>query len=280
MRILERILKADRRYVFLLIFLSVLIPLLRPLGLPTNVTKPVRDLYNEVDKIPPNGRPLLLSFDFEPATEPELYPMVLAILRHCFAKNIRVIGMTHLPGGVGLAERAILATAIEYDKKSGADYTFLGFLPGGSAVMLSMGEDIHRTFPRDYYGTDIDKIPMMSEVKNYDDIPLLISVSGATYPVAWVVFAGSRYHQKIGCGTTAVSAAEYYAYLQTGQFVGMLGGLKGAAEYEHLIEKAGLTKARKAASIGMDAQSIVHLMIIFLIVLGNIAYFGVLRRKR
>lgn len=280
MRLLERILKADRRYVFALVFLCVLIPLLRPLGLPTGVTKPVRDLYGRVDEIPPNGPPLLLSFDFDPSTEPELYPMVLAILRHCFAKDIRVIGMTHLPGGVGLAERAILQAAREYGKRSGTDYTFLGFLPGYSAVILSMGEDIHRTFPEDYYDVGIGDLPMMVDVRNYDDIPLLITVSGAQVPLAWVIFAGSRYHQEIGCGTTAVSAAQYYPYLQTGQFVGMLGGLKGAAEYEYLIEKAGFTKERKTASIGMDAQSVVHLLIIFLIVLGNIAYFGVLRRRR
>lgn len=277
---LDRILKADRRYVFVLVFLCVLIPLLLPLGLPTSVTKPVQDLYDEVDKIPPNGPPLLLSFDFDPSTEPELYPMVLAILRHCFAKNVRVIGMTHLPGGVGLAERAMLQAAREHGKKNGVDYTFLGYLPGYSAVILSMGEDIHRTFPQDHYGVDIGTLPMMVDVKNYNDIPLLISVSGAAVPVAWLIFAGSRYHQEIGCGTTAVSAAQYYPYLQTGQFVGMLGGLKGAAEYEYLIEKAGFSKERKTASIGMDAQSVVHVLIIFLIVLGNIAYFAVLRKRK
>ncbi len=281
MGILDRILKADRRYVFGLVFLCVLIPLLLPLGLPTSVTKPVQDLYDEVDKIPPNGPPLLLSFDFDPSTEPELYPMVLAVLRHCFAKNIRVIGMVLFPpGGVGLAERAISQAAGEYGKQSGVDYTFLGFLPGYSAVILSMGEDIHRTFPQDHRGVDMDSLPMMGDVQNYDDIPLLISVSGSAVPLAWLIFAGSRYHQEIGCGTTAVSAAQYYPYLQTGQFVGMLGGLKGAAEYEYLIEKAGFTKARKTASIGMDAQSIVHLMIIFLIVLGNIAYFSVRRKTK
>lgn len=280
MRILEKILYADRRWIFLLVFLCVLIPLLRPLGLPTHVTKPVRDLYTEVDRIPPNGPPLLLSFDYDPSTEPELFPMCLAILRHCFAKNIRVVAMTHYPAGTGLAERGLKKVAGEYDKVNGVDYVNLGFLPGYTSVMLSMGEDIHRTFPQDHYGTPISEIPMMEDVRNYDDIPLLISVSSAGVPVVWVLCAGSRYHQEVGCGTTAVSAAQYYPYLQTGQFVGMLGGLKGAAEYEELVEKAGFTKERKIASIGMDAQSAVHLLMIAFLIVGNIAYYSVLMKRK
>ena len=49
--------------------------------------------------------------------------------------------------------------------------------------------------------------------------------------------------------------------------VGLLGGLKGAAEYEALIKQKG------TATAGMDAQSIAHLLIVLFIVLGNIAYF-------
>jgi ABC-type Fe3+ transport system substrate-binding protein len=120
---------------------------------------------------------------------------------------------------------------------------------------------------------------MMKEVRNYDDIPLLIDLSGGPVPRTWVNYAGARYGQEIAIGTTAVSAAEWYAFLQTGQFMGMLGGMKGAAEYEALLERNGLYKGRKPASIGMDAQTISHVLIILLIVLGNVGFF-VTRKKK
>jgi len=62
--------------------------------------------------------------------------------------------------------------------------------------------------------------------------------------------------------------------------VGMLGGLKGAAEYEKLIQEKGYTKAREIATIGMDAQSIAHLVILFLIIIGNVAFFASKSHKK
>ena len=50
-------------------------------------------------------------------------------------------------------------------------------------------------------------------------------------------------------------------------------GMKGAAEYEKLIEKSG------TATAGMDSQSIAHIAIILLVVVANISYFAMRRRK-
>jgi len=68
-------------------------------------------------------------------------------------------------------------------------------------------------------------------------------------------------------------ATSFFPFLNSGQMVGMVAGLKGAAEYEKLIEIPG------RAARGMDAQSIAHLVMIGFIVLGNIAYFMGRRRK-
>ena len=62
-------------------------------------------------------------------------------------------------------------------------------------------------------------------------------------------------------------APKFYAYVSSGQFVGLLGGMRGAAEYEILIgEEAD-------AVTGMQAQSLVHLLIIALVILGNVGFF-------
>jgi len=271
----DKFLKIDRRWLFLIVFVVVLIPLIKPLGLPTFITKPSQDLYNVVDNIEPHHKALLLSFDFDPSTMPELLPMAEAIIRHCLAKHIRIIIYGGLyPQGIGMAVMATQNVIKDFpDAKYGEDYVLLGYIPGVSIVILSIGEGIKETFNKDYYGTPLDSIPMMKDIHNYDDIALTIDLSGAAIPVAWVTYAYQKYGEKIGCGTTAVSAAQYYPYLQTKQFVGMLGGLKGAAEYEHLIKKAGIPAGRMVASMGMDAQSIVHLFIILLVLLGNIGYF-------
>jgi len=90
---------------------------------------------------------------------------------------------------------------------------------------------------------------------------------------AWVMVANALFHRPIAGGCTAVSAPQFYPYLQTNQLVGLLGGLKGAAEYEALTKYAG------AATRRMDSQSIAHLVIIVFIIFANFSYF-VLRRAR
>ena len=55
--------------------------------------------------------------------------------------------------------------------------------------------------------------------------------------------------------------------------VGLLGGMKGGAEYEKLLDRPDW------ATRGMGAQSLVHLVIIGFIVLGNIGYFLTPRKK-
>ena len=60
----------------------------------------------------------------------------------------------------------------------------------------------------------------------------------------WVQQVQARFHLPMVSGCTAVSAPEYYPYLQSGQLQGLLGGMAGAAEYEKLRGEKGTGHAR------------------------------------
>lgn len=60
---------------------------------------------------------------------------------------------------------------------------------------------------------------------------------------------------------------DMYPFLQSKQLTGLLGGLKGAAEYEALVKKKG------SAISGMRPQSVVHVIIILFVIFGNGIYF-------
>ena len=259
-----------RQLIFVLIALSVAIPLVIKLGLPNNVTREVRQVYDEIDQLD-SGSAVLISFDHEASSLPEVKPMAVAILRHCFSKDLKVIGLALLAEGTVIGDGILREVAKEYDKEYGEDYLFLGFRPQYQAAILGMGEDIKRVFPQDYKNISLEQIPMIRDIKNYQDISLIISVADGDMPAYWVDYAVSRYHKKVSAAVTAVMATSFYPFLASGQIVGLLGGLKGAAEYEILIEKPGMGQK------GMDAQSVSHLVIILLVILGNAGYF--LRRK-
>jgi hypothetical protein len=74
-------------------------------------------------------------------------------------------------------------------------------------------------------------------------------------------------------GLTAVYTADIQPFYQSGQMKGILGGLKGAAEYETRIGRPGDGMA------GMRSQKVAHYMIIAFIVLGNVAYLYNKKRR-
>lgn len=115
----------------------------------------------------------------------------------------------------------------------------------------------------------------MKEVKNFSDLAIIVNISGGLPGTKeWILQVQSRFHIKLISGCTAVSAPEFYPYLQSGQLSGLLGGMKGAAEYEQLMGKPGL------GTKGMDSQSVAHIVIFFFILVGNIAYFSLRGMKK
>ena len=269
---LERLMNIDRRYIFLLIAFSVVIPMLLKVVFPIFVTPQPKKVYDYIENLP-KGSVVMMSFDYGPASLAELQPMAIAVLRHCFSRGLKVIGMALWNVGAPLGEEVFDQVATEYGRVYGKDYVFLGFRPGSTNVILRMGEGISGVFNTDSRNTPIQQIPMMKNIKTYDDIALVIDFgAGDPGPETWVIYAYGRYGEKIAAGVTGVIISQLYPFLQTGQLIGLIGGLRGAAEYETQVDKPA------KATQWMSIQSIVHLVIIILVILGNVAYFTSRRR--
>lgn len=274
MKILENMTKIPRQVIFVAIAIVVLLPLIIPLGLPVRVMPKSERLFRTIDSLTADSKPVLISCDFDPQSMPELYPMLVAILRHCFARDVKVVLMSLWPQGPGLAEMALAQIPGEYNKEYGKDFVFLGYKFGVTAVLLGIGNDITAVFPIDYYGTPVDSLELTATMKTYDDLSLVVTLStGDPGWRAWLLYAQARYSARVGIGVTAVSAADVYPYVESGQVVGLLAGMKGASEYEILVQQHGYSEGKCAAAQGMDAQSLGHLLIMIFIVIGNIGYF-------
>lgn len=267
---LERL---DRRWIFLVMGILVLIPLIWPISLPLVVTPPVRGFVEAVDALP-EGSTVLMSCDYDPGAIPEMVPMTRTALRHLLSRNMKVVVTVLWNGGPGLVDGVLAEVAQEFpEKQYGVDYVNLGYKSGNEAVMVLMGQGVANAFPRDYRGVDSRSYPIMQRVVDYSSFPLLVSLS-AGYPGTkeWVQQVNKRFHLPMVAGVTAVSAPEYYPYLQSGQLMGLLGGMAGAAEYE----KARGEKA--SATQGMDAQSLGHLFVALCIIFGNLVQWSRSRR--
>jgi len=270
--LIEKLLNIDRRVIFVLVALAVTIPLLFRFKMAVPPTKHVKSMYNKIDSLSKNSH-VLISFDYDPSSKEELQPMARALLHHCFKKDIKVIGMTLYPAGTGLAEKAIKEIGKEYGKISGKDYVFLGFKAGSSLVILNMGEDIYTAFQEDFYGKKTVGMPALNGVSSLRDIDYAVNLTAGGIYEAWIVYGREKYNFDLGVGCTAVMGPEMYPFIQSNQLTGFLGGLKGAAEYETLIDH----KDRAAA--GMSPQSVVHVLVVCFILFGNFLYFMSGRQK-
>ena len=275
-----------RRWIFLLMFFAVALPILLQAQFPEKATGLAEAVFDEIEALE-NGAPVLLAFDFDPASEGELGPMATAFVRHCCEKQLKMYFMALWPVGPQMIDDAI-RDVIETDFSHlvyGEDYVNLGYKSGMEGVIKVVVTDLRQLYTTDSFGTSIDEIPMMKDVENIQYMDLLINVSaGYAGTKEWVQYAATPYPDEIRivAGCTGVQAPLLYPYIPQ-QLPGLLGAIKGAAEYEKLVmDKYGGENPPGRYLEGqrrMGPQLVAHLLMILLIIVGNWVYFTGQRKE-
>ncbi len=267
--------RLDRRWLYALVFVAVLLPLIFDIDVEVEVTGPVQGLYDEVESIEPRaGTLVIVAIDWDPQTRGENYPQTEATIRHLFRKRIpfAAVTLTHL--GAGFCEEIPTNVAAEIEAEEGwkpeygRDWVNWGYQYGWGLYFLKpLGSDIPGTVKKDARGTSISELPIMKGVKDARSVDLVCEFTGLVGALeSWLQFFQTEGHRpKFVHGCTAVSAPSSYVFLDSGQISGLLGGMLGAAEYEQLLQIQG------RGLRGMSAQTTAHLVIIVLIALGNVA---------
>jgi len=282
----------DRRWIFLLMFLSVSIPIIiigitgqsfpeKPTALSITTFEIIENL-KEGDKV-------LLSFDFDPASEGELGPMATAFTYHCAAKKLKMYFMALWPVGPQMVDNAI-ENVIKKDFPHlvyGEDYVNLGFKSGGEGVIKVIVTDFMELYSTDAKGTPFKSIPMNKEISSVQDMDLVINISaGSAGTKEWVQYAVTPYPDEITliAGCTGVQAPLLYPYIPE-QLPGLLGAIKGAAEYEKLVfdryyrdEGLEVPGRYQEGVRRMGPQLVAHLLMILLIIAGNYIFFAEKKR--
>jgi len=272
-----RLMTIDRRIIFLFVVIAVTIPLFLNISQEIVVSTEVQTGFDAFSALQPGAR-VLVACDYDPPSSPELQPMAVATFRYCLDHDLKFIIIGLWPQGPQQANAAFetvlgypISDTITYNGKTliyGRDWVNLGFQAGNELVIQRMGSSIPAAFPRDYRGTPLEDLPLMQGVQNFNNIDFVMNIS-AGYPgvYEWVQFGVDRFGVRLVGGTTAVQAPLIYPYYGSGQLLGVLGGLKGAAEFEGLVGVSG-----KATQF-MLSQSFAHVIVILFIIVGNVAYF-------
>lgn len=270
----------DRRWVFLMMFIAVTVPILAGWTFPENVSDNSRAAFAEMEKLQP-GDKVLISYDFDPASAGELSPMATAFTYHAARRGAKLYYMSLWPVGPQMVEDSIhdILKPGFADMRYGHDYVNLGYKSGYEGVIKVIVTDFRKLYSTDSRGQAIGQIPMMADVQSLQDMDMIVSVSaGYAGAKEWVQYAKTAYPDKFSMlvGCTGVQAPPLLPYVPK-QLPGLVAAIKGASEYETLLaEKYGIGNDPKYTQghRRMGSQLVAHVLMVLLIIVGNVVYFA------
>ncbi len=275
----------DRRWIFLLMAIAVLIPVLFKMQFPEYPSPLTQAVFDKIESLPP-GSKILLAFDYDPGSAPELQPMATALTWHCAKRGHKLYFLALWPLGPDMISRTVDSVLKKYypDYRYGVDYVNLGYKPGGEGVIKVIISNLRELYTTDHSGASLDEFEMTRNLQSIRDMDLILSVSaGSPGTKEWIQYAATPLNIEIAGGVTGVQAPLLYPYIPN-QMFGLLAAIKGAAEYEAAIARKypeyakdpDTGKPRLDLTKGiqrMGPQLIAHCLILALIVLGNLILF-------
>src|SRR5262249_31098612 len=151
----------DRRWIFLAMGLAVLIPVVFRMKFPEAASPLVQVVFDEVENLP-EGSKILMAFDYDPGSAPELQPMATALTWHCCKKHHKLYFMALWPVGPQMINQTI-DSVIKTDfpnMQYGRDYVNLGFKPGNEGVIKVVASNLRELYTTDSKGTSLNDIEM------------------------------------------------------------------------------------------------------------------------
>lgn len=262
--------------MYFLLAVVIAVPLIWRMELPMVVSPSAQGVYDTVERMD-SDKLAVISIIWASGTISENGPQTRALIRHLFMRNKKFAIIAWDPQGNKFAYDYAKEIGAEMGKEYGVDWVDWGFRPPANIVLLIQGfaRDVPGTFSTDINGTPVSKFPVMKGIRDIKDIGLIADVTPSATLDLWIAYAVGKneYRPPIVYAPTAVMAPEGFNPLDAGQIKGMLVGMKGAAEYEHLIGRSDFA-TRAASSLSSS-----HMLIILLIILGNAGYL-VSRRRR
>jgi hypothetical protein len=261
---LQKLNSIDVRILYLIMVIAAIYPLLNPIGLPLPITDRVRNSYEAIDSLQP-GDLVFYGIDYSPTQEAEMWPQTLAIGHHLAQKGVKIVMLNMIEGAYRYEERIRDVLLEEYPAyQYGVNLLCLPFTAGREAAFQSIVADFKGLYQVDLAGATLTTLPLWNEITGATDFKMYVELADA--PDWWLRPMSQVPGLKLWNGTVASGASTMQPLYQSGQMVGFIYGMAGAAEYEVLVKKPG------SAAAAMDTQSMGHALIILFVILGNLGY--------
>ena len=264
----------DRRIIYLLLFIVVTLPILRPVAMPLAVSPDTKQYYKVLNALGPDDI-VLFVLDTEFSGYMEIQSGVLASARLIIEKGAKMAIACSHPEATGIPQMmfSYLRDVMKrYDYKYGEDYVVLGYIFPNEAAVASSAQDFHGVVKEDWQGRPI-KGTFLDRIHDWKDWSLIAIFSTGVRSDAFIRHYGLRgTPMVINCIGVMIPTTK--PYVDTGIFKALLPSMRGGAELEKLINAPGPGLA------AMDCFTFGHYLVIIFIIIANIGYFGYVRRVK
>lgn len=273
----------DRRWIYVVLAAAILVAMVAHLRFPDHPSPIVQAVYDRIEALPP-GTPVLFSLDYSPNSAPEIEPMAFALARHALHRGQRLILLSTWDTGNAMIERLVdrMIRRDFPDKVEGTDWVALGYRVGDEMLINAVRQNLYSMYATDMAGRPLAGQPALAGVRSAADCALIVALSAGTPGLKeWILYAGDVVRVPVAGGATGVGTPEFVPYYPR-QMIGLLGGLKGAAEYEAALAHGHpeWPQSTTAATDGMGPQAVAHAVIVLFIVAGNAGLLLARRRRK
>ncbi len=289
--------RIPRELVYGTLFLLLCVPFVVEWSLPVFVSSETRGVYEAVERLAEREDPgvVFVISSWGPGTQGENRPQCEAIVRHLIRRRIPfVVFSSALDPIPSELTRDVIQAEIRREKQRdpsyapvyGRDWANLGF-KGVRAltiapVLQGLENDIQTFVVKDFYGTPVERLPIMRKLRRLPDASMIVTVSAGSEGEDVIGVILPKYPKlKVAVATMSIVATQMYSYVDSGQIVGLLDGVRGASEYKHLLdpEVKALSPADRASLARRNALSVGRVFIIALVILGNVGFYLASRRR-
>ena len=264
----------DKRWVYVVLFITTLGPLISPIGMPIGISAMTKNYYEVLDTLE-EGDIVFDTWNMEFSGYMELKPGVLATHKMFIEKGVKLcIAFGHYEGVAlpGEIFKQLQTWLDRYDYTEGEDYIIIGYVFPNEAAVAALSQDFHSNVRVDWKGNSIEGT-FLDEIQNAGDFDMISDYTTGLATTFMIRHMVLEYDIPMVENSIGVSVPGHLANLDAGLLQGLLASTRGGAELEFLISSPG--PGLKA----MDAFTLGHYSLIIFIIIGNIGHYGWTRRS-
>jgi hypothetical protein len=216
----------------------------------------------------PAGAPVLVAFDYEAGFSGEMNLAIHTVVSQLMVRNAYLTLVATNPSGPALAETALDDASLNVQGLAGsyANYTNLGYIPGGTLGLLGLAISPKTILPYSLEGSNVWATAPLNTISSIADFTAVILMTNDPATArSWIEQVGPQLQEKntpllIVTSAQAEPLILPYSEAIPSQVQGLVAGLAGGLAYNRTLGTTQPSGLWDALSIGATASVLVVLV--------------------